>query len=203
MTMVRRGNESVNDQNTMSHASGDDTIELQLTADQVRQLSQAAAAAAAEAVAAAQISVAAPSRVVPVFSPPKPLFQVSPSSRSRRWHPTAIAKMAAATIAYAAFAWWSAARLAEPPQPPATAAVRPTAAFPPAASIASSPPPPVQVMNPFDPTEVFEFPAGTSPAESQDRMAQVLLQRARDRQGQWERNKPIVNLRTASLYPAP
>jgi hypothetical protein len=41
----------------------------------------------------------------------------------------------------------------------------------------------VKFRNPFDQREVFEFPAGTTPTEARDAVAQILLQRARDRQG--------------------
>lgn len=192
----------MNGQSTNSPPIGDDTIELQLTAEQVRDLSRAAEEA--EAVALAEISsVAAPNRTAPAFAPPEPLFQVSPARRARRWHTGGIAKMAAATVAYAAFAWWSASQLAAQPQPAAAAAARPTVVPPQPALIASSPQPAVQVINPFDPQEVFEFPAGTSPDEGREKVAQVLLQRARERQSRWERNKPVVSLRTASLYRPP
>jgi hypothetical protein len=39
----------------------------------------------------------------------------------------------------------------------------------------------VQVRNPFDATEVFEFPAETSKTEARKAVAELLLQRARDR----------------------
>ena len=39
----------------------------------------------------------------------------------------------------------------------------------------------VQVANPFDAVEVFEFPAGTTAEESRTAIAELLLQRARDR----------------------
>lgn len=48
-------------------------------------------------------------------------------------------------------------------------------------------PPPaalVQVRNPFDATEVFEFPAGTTKTVARKAVAEQLLQRARDRLGQ-------------------
>jgi hypothetical protein len=35
--------------------------------------------------------------------------------------------------------------------------------------------------------EVFEFPPGTSELEARDAVAEVLLQRARDRQGSWQK----------------
>jgi hypothetical protein len=41
--------------------------------------------------------------------------------------------------------------------------------------------PPVQVVNAFDPEEVFEFPPGTSESEARKAAADLLLQRARQR----------------------
>jgi hypothetical protein len=110
--------------------------------------------------------------------------------------------MAAATTAYVVFAWWSASQLTAQPQPPVAVAARPIVAIArPAALIASAAIPTVRVMNPFDASEVFEFPAGTSHAESHEKVAQILLQRARERQSRWEHIKPVGTLRTASLYP--
>jgi hypothetical protein len=184
----------VNGQSTISSAIGDDTIELELTPEQWLELSQAAELA--EPVGPAQISaVAAPGRISPASSSPQPLVKVSPRASF-----AVGAKMAGAIIAYVAFAWWSAAQLAGQPQPPATAAVRPTLANPRPALMTSSANPTVRVINPFDATEVFEFPAGTGRAESREKVAQILLQRARERQSQWEHIKPVANLRTASLY---
>jgi hypothetical protein len=40
---------------------------------------------------------------------------------------------------------------------------------------------PVKFVNPFDPTEVFEFPPGTSQATARDAVAELLLNRARHR----------------------
>lgn len=48
-------------------------------------------------------------------------------------------------------------------------------------------PPPVRVVNPFDDSEVFEFPAGTSEREAHDRVAELLLERARERLHRFER----------------
>ena len=42
-------------------------------------------------------------------------------------------------------------------------------------------PKPVRVKNPFDHSEVFEFPPGTSLKEARQSMAQILMQRAHDR----------------------
>lgn len=41
---------------------------------------------------------------------------------------------------------------------------------------------PVRFANPFDASEVFEFPPGTSESEARDAVSRILLQRARERQ---------------------
>jgi hypothetical protein len=43
----------------------------------------------------------------------------------------------------------------------------------------------LRMANPFDSSEVFEFPPGTSRAEAREWVANLLLQRARDRRPQW------------------
>lgn len=45
-------------------------------------------------------------------------------------------------------------------------------------------PEPVRIANPFDASEVFEFPAGTTPADARAAVADTLLQRARERYAQ-------------------
>ena len=191
----------MNGQTTISPAIGDDTIELQLTPEQLLALSQAAELE--EPVAPAQISAVTASGRRSAFFAPPPLFKVIPSSRSRGWHHTPIAKMAGAIIGYLAFAWWGASQLAWQPQPPATAAARPTVVSAGPALIAISSKPAMRVTNAFDATEVFEFPTGTSDAEGRDKVAQILWQRARERQSQWERIKPMAGLRTGSVLPPP
>jgi hypothetical protein len=193
----------------MTLATGsDDTVELMLTPEQLLGLSQAAEAAEAAQVAA---SVPVPAVVAPMPSHTRPMSSPSPqsvlmgvpTSHVRHWHQTPIAKMAANTLAFVAFAWWSVSQLAgQPqahPQAPVTAAVRPVAIAHQPALIINPQQPPVQVVNPFDKTEVFEFPAGTSGDESREKVAQILLQRARERHSHWERIKPEAGLRTASL----
>lgn len=70
-------------------------------------------------------------------------------------------------------------RAALPPPPPA---VVPVAEPPPPVQTAELPPPePVVVVNPFDKTEKFTFPPGTSKADARDQMATLLLQRAMER----------------------
>ena len=70
-------------------------------------------------------------------------------------------------------------RAALPPPPPA---VVPAPVPPPSVQMAEVPPPePVVVVNPFDKTEKFTFPPGTSKVDARDQMAQLLLQRAIER----------------------
>ena len=162
----------MNDESRVSAALGEDTVDLQLTQEQMLELSLAAEPAA---------------------------VGDSPASRLR-WHRTPIAKMAGGTVAVAVLAWWCGSQLAGQPARP-VAAVTPTIPRP--VLIAESAPQAVRVVNPFDATEVFEFPAGTSAAESREQVAQILLQRARERQSRWERIKPGVSIRTASVYRSP
>lgn len=63
------------------------------------------------------------------------------------------------------------------------AAPAPAIAAPPRAAPAD----PVLVKNPFDASEVFQFPSGTSETEAHMAVASLLLQRARDRQHLWAR----------------
>jgi hypothetical protein len=45
---------------------------------------------------------------------------------------------------------------------------------------------PVLFANPFDANEVFEFPAGTSEAEARDAVAEILMERAMERQSKFD-----------------
>ena len=193
----------MNGQSTTSPAIGDDTIELELTPEQWLELARAAESA--ELVTPAQISaVFPPDRSSAAFTPPQPLFKSRNKSRSASRFPRwSIAKMAGAIIAYVAFAWWGAAQLAGQPKPPATVAAKPAVVMPRPALMMSVADPVVRITNPFDATEVFEFPAGTSAVEGHEKVAQMLMQRARERQGRWEHIRPIGKIRTASLYRSP
>jgi hypothetical protein len=71
-------------------------------------------------------------------------------------------------------------RAALPPPPPVAI---PAPEPPPPVQIAAEvpPPEPVVLTNPFDKTEKFTFPPGTSKADARDQMAALLLQRAVER----------------------
>jgi len=72
---------------------------------------------------------------------------------------------------------------------------------PPAATLpAELPQPPVQFRNPFDASEVFELPPGTSDDSARELVAAMLLQRARDRHAAQEATQKAKNSRNlASL----
>lgn len=72
-----------------------------------------------------------------------------------------------------------------PPPPSAKADDRPRVAAP-----VVEPPPPVRVANPFDKGEVFEFPPGTTPEEAHAAVADTLLERARERQAEYDARHP-------------
>jgi hypothetical protein len=70
------------------------------------------------------------------------------------------------------------------PQPPLAAPQAPSAVAPaatPQQPAEPQPTTPVRFKNPFDRSEIFEFPAGTSLEDARQSVASLLLQRARDR----------------------
>lgn len=110
------------------------------------------------------------------------LFRLSAAARNR-WRAVARAAMVPALVIGAMlvssslYLYWT-------PTPP----VQIAATAPPPAVVAPEPPPPpppsepVRFVNPFDKTEVFEFPHGTSKTEAREAVASLLMQRARERQ---------------------
>jgi hypothetical protein len=142
-------------------AEDDDTIEIELTAEEMRGLSRAA-------------NEAQP-----------PTYAVPARRRRFRLWPWAIAAIAVVGVATAII--WRRAPHRVAPQV-AAASLPAVKVTPPAASepaVPATPPdPPVRVRNPFDATEVFEFPAGTTKAEARQKIAEALLQRAVDRRSQ-------------------
>ncbi len=81
-------------------------------------------------------------------------------------------------------------RAALPPPPPA---VVPAPVLPLPAPAAEAPrPEPVVLVNPFDATEKFTFPPGTSKADARDQMAALLLQRAMERRAHVPRARKLT-----------
>jgi hypothetical protein len=158
----------------------EDTLELELTPDQVHGLSRAAARGVQ--------ATARPVESTPAATPPpsvssKPRLHARDASGFRLWPLTVAAVVVVIT---ATIAWWAAAqRPAEGnPSAPAVAKPAPAPVVPPPAVPAETQGPPVQVRNPFDTSEVFEFPAATTKTQAREAVAELLLQRARDRRSQ-------------------
>jgi hypothetical protein len=117
----------------------------------------------------------------------KPLQNWAPEVQTTHGWWAIILQIAMVTIASGAIAY-----VATNPQQLARTVV----AAPPAHVIApkTSPPPPlppepVTFANPFDATEVFQFPSGTSETEARQSVAELLMQRARERKDVWFRAK--------------
>ena len=157
-------------QSTLAPEEDEDTIELELTAEEMLGLSRAANAAQASTSGSAPALISA-----------KPVAQVAKKKRFRLLPVT----LAAALVGIVAAIAWR-------PSPPHRVIQR----APPTPVARSTPPPaphpvvvveqsgpPVRVKNPFDAREVFEFPAGTTRAEARRRVAALLMQRAIDRRG--------------------
>jgi hypothetical protein len=69
------------------------------------------------------------------------------------------------------------------PAPPPAPVSSPALAVIPPVTLPEPKTSPVRVRNPFDLTEVFEFPPGTRQAEARETVAELLLERARHRRG--------------------
>jgi hypothetical protein len=69
----------------------------------------------------------------------------------------------------------------QPPPAPAPAPTPASAELPQPASTPVQTAPPLRFRNPFDRSEVFEFPAGTTRVEARAAVAEILLERARER----------------------
>jgi hypothetical protein len=122
---------------------------------------------------------------------------------ARHWPAGGIAAIVGATVVLCTLvALGAIAQRTSERKPLAAATSAPTPV--PAAPAASPPPPPpgepVRFKNPFDRSEVFEFPPGTSPAEARQAVAQLLMERARDRHVKFVERKHGV-LRKAAVRP--
>jgi hypothetical protein len=161
----------LNSQSTFPPDDDEDTIEVQLTPEEMRRLSRAVRQAYTSkgryrlwsvslAAALVGIAVGVAASIAWRSAPTHPVAQrIAPSP------PTRSVSLTASRPAVLA-----------KPQVPQLAQAAPVA---PAAPVSQSPP--VRVKNPFDPQEVFEFPAGTPRAEARQKVSELLLQRAVDR----------------------
>ncbi len=155
----------------------EDTVDLELTAAQQLELSQAAGALAR----------------VPAMVPLKLGHDSFVCRRSERIDFVCTLTFVALVLGVSAAIGWR-VLVGQPPAPAVALAV-PVAPAP--AADAQPQGPVVQVINPFDATEVFEFQAGTTESEARNTVAELLLERAR------ERRRQGLDLRHASNHHQP
>ncbi len=99
--------------------------------------------------------------------------------RAQRADALGTTTFAAVVCAVAGLVGWHVLGGESPPKILAAAAPARTAPAP-----QKTPPVALKVANPFDPTEVFELPAGMPEADARDAVAELLLERARERVAQ-------------------
>lgn len=166
--------------------SDEDTIEMVLTPADVRLLAQAAE----EQQRAATVADSTPPPPTTDSILPSMPSQTTSTHNSASLVRGALAGVAGALVIVVAIASVSTARLttatkaSSPPETPklvAAAAATPPAATPepPQPTVAEAQP--LRFRNPFDKSEVFEFPAGTTLEEARASVANLLRQRAQER----------------------
>ncbi len=155
-----------------AHDSSDDTIEVELTDEQQLALSRAAEAARA---------TARPDESSPVLSVPE--YENFASRRTARVDFVCNVTFAVAGLGIAVAFLWPASDRHPPAPAPAVTRAAPLAEVAPAGP-AEPQGAPVRIKNPFDATEVFEFPHGTTESEAREAVAERLLSRARDRRAE-------------------
>jgi len=159
-----------------AHDSSDDTIEVELTGEQQLALSRAAEAAR---------TTVRPDESGPVLSVPE--YENFASRRTARIDFVCNVTLAVAGLGLAVAFLWPASDRHLPTPAPAPAPTVTRAA--PLAEVAPGAPAepqgaPVRIKNPFDATEVFEFPHGTPESEAREAVVERLLNRARDRRAE-------------------
>jgi hypothetical protein len=147
-----------------AQARGEDTVELELTAAEQLALTPVAPPAA---------------RSAPI-EPGKSGYSGFVRRRTQRIDLVCTLAFATLILGITAATGWRAV-VGEPTVPAVTVAA---SSAPVAAAAAEPQQPLLHVTNPFDASEVFEFPAETTEAAARNAIAELLLQRARDRRRQ-------------------
>ena len=154
----------------------ENTIELELSVEQMSTLSRAA-----EVTQLDPIPVPSTEDSLPQVPPPAPEATLRGRTRSkgsRAARVAVVSSIVAASIVLSGIAY-----LATPPAPPVQVVADTGSDSP----VPEAPAPPladneaVRFKNPFDAKEVFEFPVGTTESEAREAVAELLLQRARER----------------------
>jgi hypothetical protein len=165
-------------------------VETELSTRDLRSLNDEFLGKPAEVAASSQ-SAAKPSQT---SSNVRPVSNARPVSRAKKLRAPLvmlISGVALAGVIAAATLRESDRRAALPPPPPPVVEVAP--APQPEMQVAETPAPqPVVVVNPFDKTEKFTFPPGTSKAEAREQMAEMLMQRAVERRAHIPRARKLA-----------
>ena len=158
----------------------EEIAEIELSPEELRSLSQTCRSAAPAATLTPSSQAAEAAIATPATAAPRGLG---------RWKSVAAIAGLGPVLALAATIGYQALQAPRPP-PPLPAVAQVDEPPPPAAAEPVSDQPPVRVRNPFDKSEVFEFPAGTTPQEAQAAVADALLERARVRQAEYDAKHP-------------
>lgn len=139
------------------------------------------------------VPAGSPQRQQPQQAQPLPEPSSPPHQTGRQFLGLQVAAAFAVAVAalVALFYYWptppASAPATSPVAPPATItapaheAAHQSAPTPPAVELTTNEPGPVRFPNPFDASEIFEFPPGTPYDEARDEVARQLLARARER----------------------
>jgi hypothetical protein len=155
--------------------SNEETIEFELPGEQLVALSEAGREAQ--------------TATIPVKLIADPAIAASLVRKLRRLWPAALV---AIVVLLTSIAWWTAATRPTTERDASVATLPSLTAPAPQSEPALDPDAPVKIRNPFDANEVFEFPAGTDPTAARQSVAQLLLQRARERQSTDHNHAPRV-----------
>lgn len=151
----------------------EDTVELELRPEHLRALAQA--------------SENAPEAVTPVEQPPVSRARLPPPPRHPArstdiWVSLSVAAVLGMTAV--AVALWPAEQHGKSVVRSATPVAAANSGATTRVTPASDPDSPMRFTNPFDASEVFEFPAGTTEDAARESVAEVLVERALERRTQ-------------------
>ncbi len=160
-----------------SDEANTDTVELEFNPAELLTLTHAAALQQRDASGATGLPATRPPEAPP---PAGERFQAPHVLADSKRIPAQVAATVALAVATLLGAWGITSQRVIP-----TVAATPKAQLP---VVKPNPPmpvpaaaPPVRFANPFDPAEVFEFPPDTTVTQAHDAVAELLLQRARER----------------------
>jgi hypothetical protein len=163
----------------------EDTIELVLTPEQIAALMRAAApepeTPAPEQIPAAPELIPPAPELIPPVAPPAPLRTRFLEVQLRAIRVPAIITLTVFALSLSGVKYAAVSHEQDIPIGPAPSAVAQVAEPTPPPPEPAPPSEPVHFTNPFDASEAFDFPAGTSREEARAAVAEMLLERARSR----------------------